>query len=157
MEWAAGCTACCAIVSIAPAIAALIIGAEYDSSSPCNDSDNYTIDLKNYLLIAGGFVVGLMGLFCIVCCCSIIFKIKYDGYNLQPFMTIVPCWILTFHFAWACIGFNMYASEMSRECQQEPIGQMIFAWSIIMVICTGPALVLSCCFALQNGALEDLI
>ena len=55
--------------------------------------------------------------------------------------------MFVFNFAWAIVGLYMYANEMSSACQEEDIGIMVFAWSLIIWI----GLALFCCCACCVG------
>merc|ERR1719244_1907283 len=36
-----------------------------------------------------------------------------------------------FYLIWAAIGLAMWNKEMSSECQSDPVGEMVLAWSVI--------------------------
>ena len=74
-------------------------------------------------------------------CCSDLTRNRFIPYTFEIF----TCPPLSFSFIWAVIGLVIYNEELSDECQHEPIGQMLLAWSIIQVICAGPALCIMCC------------
>ena len=150
---AVGCVLCSVIISIAPAIAALIVGIQYDGSL-CDNSD-YNLDLNTYLIVGGAVVLATILLSCIIGCCMFMFSIHLEDCNAEPLSMVLPFWLVTFNFIWACIGFHIYSSRMSDECQKEAIGQMIFAWSLIQIICAGPAYLLTCCAAIEYGCVED--
>ena len=56
----------CSCMILGPAIAALVIGLEYNENSICNDRNGYIIDLNNYLIIAGSVSIGWSLFSCIV-------------------------------------------------------------------------------------------
>jgi len=122
---------CCTLPA---AIAALIIASQSDyESSACNDGTTYTVDLVNFLYIAGGIQVGFAGLFIIGQC----FK---QEKCLQSMAGCVAC-LSAFYFAWAVIGLYMYDNQMSEECQSTDIALMILSWSIIDIAIRA----LACC------------
>eukprot|EP01084_Bolivina_argentea_P228275 385588_1 len=144
------CFVTCSIIAIGPAIAALIVGAEYDESSPCNDGYDYFVDLKSYLLIAGGITLGWTCLSCCISLCGIAYCSDYTRSNTQGAMfAFFSCPILIWSVIWSAIGLYMYYDQLSVICQNQPIGQMIFAWSIINLVCIGIAVItIGClCFA----------
>ena len=150
-ENAPACSMCCNIISLGSGIAALVIGLQYDSSSACNDDTKYFIDLKDYLLIAGGVVISWNVLSCILTCIGAICLSDLSRNKYAPWMfAIFTCPSLTFSFAWSVIGLYIYSNEMSDQCQNAPIGQMILAWAIIQILCSGPAMCIMGCLLCSN-------
>ena len=114
------CFTCCYLPA---AIAALIIGSQYNASeSACGDSP-YLIDLNTYLYVAGGVQFGhLLYIF------TLLLKNKRAECMkwIQAFMIIIGL----FTFAWAIIGAYLYSGEMKLTCRSEPIGIMMVYYSI---------------------------
>lgn len=140
------CFLTCSCLSLGPAIAALVVGSEYDSSSPCNDNNDYTIDLKNYLLIAGGICIGWVGLSCFINICAFWSCSDLQRTRCQSILFLfgsLP--ILFWCFIWSMVGLSIYEYEMSEECQNEPIGLMILAWCLINIIFVGMGFCLIAC------------
>ena len=124
----------CSILTLGPAIAALAIGLEYNDDSPCNDRD-YLIDLKDYLVIAGSVSIAWSGFSCIILCCAGICCSDLTRNKLQSLTFIIfSCPILIWSFIYSILGLFIYDKQMSTQCQKEPIGQMIAAWSIIQIL-----------------------
>eukprot|EP01084_Bolivina_argentea_P072606 131833_1 len=123
------------LIFLSPAIAAIVIAASYDeASSPCGGTE-YTRDLDTFLYIGGGIQL-VYGTFALVArMCTIA-----TGHDFSSLGRADGCEGL-FLLVWAGIGLYMYDNEMSEECQEEPIGQMILAWSVIPFCMIG----LYCC------------
>ena len=136
------CFVCCSIVSLGPAIAALVIGLEYEEDSLCNIG-GYSIDIKDYLVIAGSVALGwiIMSCTCTVCafmCCSDLQRARCQSISY----IFCACPILIWSFVWAILGLYIYENEMTEICRNQAIGQMIFAWCIINISFVG----ISFCF-----------
>ena len=125
----------CSILTLGPAIAALVIGLEYDENSICNDRMDYIIELDDYLIIAGGVSIGWSLFACLVLCCGAMCCSDLTRTKFQSLIFILfSCPILIWSFIWSIFGLFIYDKQMSIQCQQEPIGQMICAWCIIQIV-----------------------
>jgi len=134
---------CCTLPA---AIAALIIASQTDwDDSPCNDETAYTIDLINFLYIAGGIQVGFAGLYTLGQCCK-------AEECLKAMSGSVAC-LSAFYFAWAIIGLYMYDQQMSDECKSSDIGIMILSWSVIDIAIRALACCCICFFICCAGTL----
>eukprot|EP01084_Bolivina_argentea_P308536 533543_1 len=139
----------CLLLISAPAIAAVVVASQYDKyKSPCNNGTQYLVDLDIYLYVAGGVQLGIFAIFslsqiiALLCCGEDAWlKIKKILEN-AIFKLIILCYPL-FHIAWACVGIYIYSTEMSKDCRNESIGQMILSWIIIEFICVCG--LMSCC------------
>ena len=61
-----------------------------------------------------------------------------------------------FNLSWAAVGLYMYANEMSDECQDEDIGIMVFAWSLVCCCLAGlPCCCACCCWFAWGIALKN--
>ena len=126
----AACGACCFLPC---AIAAVVIAGQYDSdTSPCGTpatSDSYTVGLVEFLLVGGYTQIGGISLGFCLCCCAMI---SDDLANAGSVCLVLPSMCLSlFYLAWGGIGLYMYSNELTSDCQQEPIGQVLLAWSLI--------------------------
>ena len=134
---------CCSIITLGPAIAALIIGLQYDENSICNEKTDYLIDLKMYLILAGGVSFGWVVLSVIIICfsqCCCLCRDYNRGKIPYIFSSIFTLPLLIWNFIWAIFGLYMYFEEMSSLCQQEAIGQMLLVWCIIQLLFIGVTL-----------------
>lgn len=144
-ENASACSICCNILQLGPAIAAVVIGFEYDKDSPCNITSAADISLKWFLITAGLIQIGWTFFLCIASiiaaiCCSDLNRRKYGEWMFEIF----TCPPLSFSFIWAIIGLYIYDQKLNQTCQNESIGQILLAWSIIQIICAAPALCIMC-------------
>eukprot|EP01083_Nonionella_stella_P015109 42275_1 len=133
--------AICTLIGFAPAIAAVVIAAQYEpKTSSCEfDDPSYTIELPLFLNLAGYLYIGFS---CLAACISCVSRRSSD--SEQHFMKICAlpfCCLGIFFLVWDVIGLDMYANQMSDDCQEEDIAKMILAWYIIQYAC----LVLGCC------------
>lgn len=119
--------------SLPLAIAALVIASTYTRDGSDCDNDSFTIGLPTFLWVAGG--VGLGGI-----CFSFIIQVMLfmtddmeKKAQLTQLMGGPACCAVIFNIVWASIGLNMYVNQLSDDCQQEPIGEMLFAWCLIQV------------------------
>ena len=130
------CWSCCLLPV---AIAAVIIGSQFDiSTSECG---NFSIDLDMFLYIGGGTQIGFTFLyFCGLCCKNQCCIACMNGWSC--------CFILCY-LIWAGIGFYIYNHEMTTQCRSEPIAAMLLAWSIIqyllLIIIIGGSMIYVCC------------
>eukprot|EP01084_Bolivina_argentea_P302514 522162_1 len=132
---------CCSILTLAPAIAAIIIGLQYDEYSPCNDATNYFIELKMYLLMAGIVSIGWTCLSFIIICISSCCCPNYQRAKCPSmFVAVFSIPLLLWSFLWALFGMYMYFEQMSTVCQNQPIGEMLFAWCVVQLFFVGVAL-----------------
>lgn len=140
------CFVTCSCLALGPAIAALVVGVQYDEASPCNDGTDYTIDLKSYLLIAGGVGLGWIGFSCCMTLCAFwncsdLHRVRFQS-ALFMFGSLP---VLFWSFIWSIVGFYIVEHEMSDDCAAEPIGAMILAWCTINTIFVGFGLCLILC------------
>lgn len=105
---------CC---SLALAITALVIAGKYDGSDSDCDNDSFTIGLPIFLKVAGGVALSAIVL----------------GVLPKEVALIIGVPVSLFDIVWAAIGLNIYANQMSSDCQNEAIGIMVLVWSIIQV------------------------
>ena len=120
----------------APSIAAVVIAQKYDSSVCYSDNEEYTIALDTWLRIGGGvalaitifyFFIGHMYL-CMTAATRHKFDVRFMSFYLEHL-----CWhffVSLFHYSWALIGVDMYANQMSEECQSDIVGSMVLGFSI---------------------------
>ena len=132
------------VLLLAPSIAALVIGREYDDSSVCNE--NYIIHLKSFLLVAGWVYIGWFLLWFLILigsakCCSLNQQSEFIFIAISLF----SCPLLMWSFIWSVFGLYIYNTEMSTVCQNEPIGLMILSWSVIQIILIGIGLCIIAC------------
>lgn len=127
---------CTGLIMIIPAIAALVIASQYDETeSVCNNDTIYSVDLRIYLYCSGGISIGYFCLILIAGCYEYFHpKIKNRGLICIGY---IGCVLTIFHLLWAILGISIYAAQMSMECQQQDIGKMIFASSIIQLTWSG--------------------
>ena len=129
------------LLLLAPSISALVIGMEYDSDSVCDNRD-YVIDIKNFLIVAGGVYIGWTLLFCLFLIIGYFVCVTMDEHEFEMMIaSLFACPLLIWSFIWAILGLCIYDQNMSIQCQQQPIGQMILAWSIIQI----SFITLGCC------------
>eukprot|EP01083_Nonionella_stella_P004732 13755_1 len=127
------------LVISSPAIAAVIIAAQYDkNTSACGaDGETYLVDPDIYLYVAGGVQLGMFVIYslsqmlALLCCGEELWlTVKETLMRNQILHCISLCYPL-FHIAWACIGIYIYTEEMSDACQDEDVGVMMLSWIII--------------------------
>eukprot|EP01084_Bolivina_argentea_P306211 529098_1 len=134
-----------AIAILGPSIAALVVGIQYPADSICNDEE-YTIDLKDFLVIAGGAYIGWFCLGCFIMCCGALCCSERSQLQFKLVVfAVFACPLLIWSLAWAIIGLIIYDQQMSGYCQTEPIGQMICAWSAIQITLIGAACCIMAC------------
>ena len=134
---------CCSIITLGPAIAALIVGLEYDENSVCNEKTDYFIDLRMYLILAGSVSIAWVIVSCLIiglnqcfCLCR-----DYNRGNVPAiFTSIFALPLLLWNFIWAIFGIYIYFEEMSSLCQHEPIGEMLIVWCLIQAFFVGVTL-----------------
>eukprot|EP00483_Globobulimina_turgida_P005414 UN05424 len=132
---------CCSILTLAPAIASMVIGLQYDGTSKCNDNTNYFIELKMYLLIAGSVSIGWICLSFIIICLNSLCCPKYQHSKCPSiFVALFALPLLLWSFIWPLFGVYIYFEQMTYICQNEPIGQMLFSWCIVQLFFVGVAL-----------------
>eukprot|EP01083_Nonionella_stella_P026457 72849_1 len=130
----------CSTLILGPSIAALVIGLQYDSNSTCNETD-YLMDLKHYLIIAGSVSIIWSLLSCFVVCCGAICCSDFTRNKIESLIFILfSCPMLIWSLVWSIFGLFIYGQQMSTQCQNEPIGQMIVAWCVIQIIFIAAAL-----------------
>eukprot|EP01083_Nonionella_stella_P020251 56140_1 len=150
-------------IAFSVSIAAVIVGFSafhtHSYSSYCGDIHYSLIDPVLFIIICG--LVSIVHIILIVIAriktYSIINrhqKIHVGFYNARPFITytqtrhislylcyIIPSWIMFFFYGvWSIIGFIVYRSEMTNECQRRAVGMVQISWSVIMFI------VALCCY-----------
>eukprot|EP01084_Bolivina_argentea_P158735 276508_1 len=140
-------TDACILFWLFPSVAALAIGYTYDAStSPCEiskDGTNYIIDLREFLLCAGGIHLAHFILHTTIKCLLSLLD-KHETRNKYKAGTSgVIVIFLLFDCVWSIIGLVMYSTEMSNDCQNEDVAKMILAWCIIQSSLIG----LGCCCA----------
>lgn len=135
-----GCISFCYLPA---AIAAIIIAKQYDESSSACAGKQYTVDLVDFLLIAGGIQIGYSVLYFLGLC------LRQES-CMKGLNQCYSC-IGLFFFAWSVIGLVIYDQQMSSECQNEPIGIMILSWSVIQLT-LGFAICCCICIVLICGA-----
>ena len=139
------CSICCNALQLGPAIAAVVIGFQYDENSPCNIRSTADLTLKWFLITAGLIQIGWTFFLCIASliaaiCCSDLSRRKYGEWIFEMF----TCPPLSFTFIWAIIGLYIYDQNLNDQCQNEAIGQILLGWSIIQIIFAAPALCIMC-------------
>lgn len=118
-----GCVSFCYLPA---AIAGLVIASQYDKeTSPCNDGPKYYVDLVTFLYVAGGIQCGYSALYFLGLCLQ-------KESCMKSLNQIYSC-IGIFFFAWSVVGLVIYDQQMSKECQNEPIGKMILSWCVIQL------------------------
>mmetsp|Transcript_20880 Transcript_20880/g.33304 ORF Transcript_20880/g.33304 Transcript_20880/m.33304 type:complete len:232 (+) Transcript_20880:1755-2450(+) len=141
------------LIASAPAIAAVIIGSQYDeATSACKESKDgepYLLDPQTYLYVAGGVQLGMSGIYFFTQIVAFLCFSETTWMNIKIFMSQGLCRCISacypmWHLAWACIGIYIYSAEMSKECQQEDVGVMILAWCVIEFV---GVCCMSCCIA----------
>ena len=119
-----GCVSFCYLPA---AIAAIVIASQYDKeTSPCNDGNpKYLVDLVTFLYVAGGIQCGFSALYFLGLC-------SQKESCMKSLNQIYSCLGL-FFFAWSVVGLIIYDQQMSKQCQNEPIGIMILSWCVIQL------------------------
>eukprot|EP01083_Nonionella_stella_P014465 40628_1 len=124
-----------ALIFLSPAVASLVIALKYDkNASSCNGismfgNSDQSDGLKRFLMIAGITQLIQFGLNTFVLLIIVCFGVNLNenaGNKGSGCMGL-------FYLSWAIIGLVMYAQQMSPECQQEAIGKMVLAWSVIQL------------------------
>eukprot|EP01084_Bolivina_argentea_P072353 131372_1 len=122
------------VVFLAPAIAAIVIAADYDEkTSACGNPDDYTINLQTFLYLGGGTQI-VYGVISMALRCIGTGTERSDGCE-GLFLLVL-----------AIIGLVMWDNQFSEECQEEPIAKMILAWSVIPFCAMGLICIIICCY-----------
>lgn len=144
-----GMYVCCFVIALSPCIVAIIIAADYASSSSiCLDSSSsYVIALDIWLYVAGCLSIVVV-LSCVYLNCYQTFFASFDHYTKISSLLLSRQHFLfqiansAFHLSWACIGLYMYTVQMSEECQLSDIGTMVLLFAILELL---NACCISCC------------
>merc|ERR1712087_360622 len=96
-----------------------------------------------------GGSIGIVGI-CLGCCMACLKMTGADESTLATATALIggpACCMFLFNIAWAGVGLYMYEEEMNPDCQDEDIGTMVFAWSLIQYC----IIALICCCACFMG------
>eukprot|EP01083_Nonionella_stella_P316648 1149194_1 len=149
------------LVISSPAIAAVIIAAQYDkNTSACGaDGETYLVDPDIYLYVAGGVQLGMFVIYSLfqmlgLLCCGEELWLKVKETVLgNPKRHCIFMFYHLFHIAlvivWALTGFYIYRQEMSDACQDEDVGVMMLSWIIIELVLV-TSLLISLCVTRQQ-------
>lgn len=122
----------CLLTICAIDIAAVII-AEQDHEE-CNDMNTSTISPHMYLRIGGS--IGIILYTISIMLQLFIFKQTSSDRNVDVNMqrnATLTCFIALFLFSWSMVGCALY-TELTEDCQQTPIGEVLLAWAIIRLL-----------------------
>merc|ERR1719203_1827859 len=147
------CTLC---LTMSPAIAALVIASEYDEESNACAADNFTIDLVTFLNVAGGIGVGGGSLAICVACIAMVVDQEMAA-SFAKLLKGINSPMGFFLLIWAGYGLDMYIEQMSDACQEEDIGTMVFAWSVMMFCWVGLVCCCVCCAMCVSLLLATLL
>mmetsp|Transcript_27881 Transcript_27881/g.44203 ORF Transcript_27881/g.44203 Transcript_27881/m.44203 type:complete len:173 (-) Transcript_27881:53-571(-) len=125
------------LLILAPAIAAVVIGSQYDASTSACAGGSYTIPLVTFLYVAGYVCIGWVSVQCVLQCIAKVLGGDEGAMKCGLALQAPALCFLVFNLVWAGIGLYIWDNEMSDDCQGEPIGQMILAWSIIQYALIG--------------------
>eukprot|EP01083_Nonionella_stella_P133877 407163_1 len=118
----------CQFILFCVSIAAIFIASAYEKdkdSSPCNDGTKYTVGLQTFLYVGAGTHFIYYGIWHSVLA-------DFSGHNNKGAIHWLSLGIVhIILLAWAVIGLVMNSDQLSKECQDEAIGRMIVAWSVV--------------------------
>lgn len=122
----------CILCLVPIAIAAIVIALKYDPSISICGINEYMIDLKLFLFIAGGTQLGFSAIYICILSLHSYSSITLDqSVALFRIINAFSCLFIIFYLIWSGIGCYIYKEQMNEECKSESISVMILSWSII--------------------------